>query len=1297
MPRRERPLDVGETSLLMFAADLRRLRQKAGSPTYRNLAERAHYSAATLSEAAAGRRLPTLSVAVAYVEACDGDVRQWRERWQEVAAELAAADSEAGGAERDGPADGTGEVVPYRGLAAFEAEDADWFFGRERLVDAVTAQLEKSRFVAVFGASGSGKSSLLRAGVVPRWQTAHGQRRTVVLVPGAHPVRTSAAALVPSAARSAETQHVDSAAGDQALHRAVRQALADQGDGAELLLVVDQFEEVFTLCREADERSRFIRALVAAAHAEDSRCRVVLGVRADFYPHCTRHPELSEACGGAQVAVGPLTTDELRRAITGPAVRAGCTLEGALLAELVAHAHDRVGVLPLLSHALLETWRRRRGNTLTLTGFQAAGGIEGALARTAESVYTGLTASEQRVAKGVFLRLCALGEGTEDTKRRITRDEVDGTDPDTAVTLERLAAARLLSLDQDSVEISHEALIRCWPRLRDWLAQDRDSVRAHRLLTEAAQTWASVGRDPEVLLRGSRLALVAEWSAGAARDMSALERGFLDASRAADLAEQAAARRRVRRMRRLITLLSLLLTLTSIATVVAVRAQHRADQQRDIATSRRVAEQVRALRSADPALSLQLSLAAYRLAPTVEARSSLLSAFTTPYATELAGHRGDVPVLFSPDGRLLATGHAGGIRLWDGTRPHAPRAVGTVPAVQGGPVLTEATRATAFSPDGRLLLAGGAPGDPKATDRAATVQLWDITDHRRPRRLSTRHTSVPLSAAFSPDGRTLATVGQDGVLRLWSPSRRHGLRPMTGLRPVTGVPGRPVTSVGRLTSVAFSPDGRTLAAGSTDRTVRRWDVTRPRRPRPLPPLRGHRGIVTSVAFSPDGRTLAAAGWDHTVRLWAVTDRRSAPRAATLSGHTDKVYAVAFSPDGHSLASGGVEGVRLWSLHGAGRPYQAEHLTGHDGAVTSVAFAPDGSTLVSGSQDGTARLWDLATDTLAAHSSSVYGVAVAPRGGVLASASYDGTVRLWSTARPRAVRELASLPGHTAAVNALAFTADGETLISGSLDGTARLWSVTDPRRPRFLAALTAHGAVDAVAISPDGRVAVTADDEGARLWNITDPHRPRSRALLPGTAESLALAPDGRSLACGGADGVIRLWALTSSLPPRSLGTLRGHTQVVKSLAFRGDGRVLASASDDRTARLWPLTHGRFQGRSIVLTGHAEPLHAVGFSPDGRTLATAGNDDTVRLWKVPAGRQAPEEFATLTGHTGDVNAVAFTADGRTVATGSNDHTVRLWDPDPERVSARVCRTARPHLTRGQWHQHLPEASYRPPC
>ncbi|MEV5431952.1 XRE family transcriptional regulator [Streptomyces sp. NPDC052701] len=1294
MPRRERPLDVGDGPLLKFAADLRRLRQRAGSPTYRKLAERAHYSVATLSEAAAGRRLPTLAVTLAYVAACDGDVGQWRERWQAVAAELATSASETGETARtgrDGAADGAGEAPPYRGLAAFEAEDADWFFGRERLVEEVMARLEDSRFVAVFGASGAGKSSLLRAGVVPRWQAAHAERRTVVFVPGPHPLRAGAARLAPLTTGSVEETRAGLAADDQALHRVVRQALAGQGENAELLLVVDQFEEVFTLCRDGGERARFIQALVTAARAEGSRCRVVLGVRADFYPHCTRHRELLEACGGAQVAVGPLTTDELRRAITGPAVRAGCTLEGALLAELVVHAHGQVGVLPLLSHALLETWRRRRGNTLTLTGFQAAGGIEGALARTAESVYTGLSASGRRAAKEVFLRLCALGEGTEDTKRRIARDEVDGSGPDTAVVLERLAAARLLTLDHDSVEISHEALIRCWPRLHDWLTQDRDSVRVHRLLTEAAQAWAAAGRDPEALLRGSRLALVNEWSAGAARPTNALERAFLDASRAAEAAEQSAARRRVRRMRHLIALLSVLLTVASIATVAAVRAQHKADQQRDIATSQRVAEHVRVLRSADPALSLQLSLAAYRLSPTVEARGSLLSAFTTPYATELAGHRGELPVLFSPDGRLLATGCAAGVRLWDATDPRRPRAVATLPAAPGDTAPSEAVRATAFSPDGRLLLTGDPPGDRKHEDRPGALRLWDITDPRRPRPLPVRRTPLPVSAAFSPDGRTLATVGQDGALRLWSPSRRHGLRPLTSLPP------GPATGTGRLTSVAFGPDGRTLVAGSTDRTVRRWDTSRPRRPRPLPALRGHRGAVASVAFSPDGRTLATGGWDHTVRLWAVTGRGNVPRAVTLTGHTDKVHHVAFGPDGRSLASGGVEGVRLWTLHGAGRPYQAAHLTGHNDAVSAVAFAPDGSTLVSGSRDGTARLWDLATDTLTAHSSSVYAVAAAPRGRLLASASYDGTVRLWSAKEPHAVRELASPAGHTAAVNALAFTSDGETLISGSLDGTARLWSVTDPRRPRPLGTLTAHGAVDAVAVSPDGRTAVTADDEGARLWDITDPHRPRRTALLPGTAESLAFAPDGRTLATGGADGTIRLWTLASPLAPRGLGTLQGHTQVVKSLSFRPDGRLLASAGDDRTARLWPLVRGRPGGRPTVLTGHAEPLHAVGFGPDGRTLATAGNDDRVRLWRVPAGRRAPEELATLTGHTGDVNAVAFTPDGRALATASNDRTVRLWDPDPERVSARVCRTARPPVTRGQWRQHLPGTPYRPPC
>ncbi|TDD94258.1 hypothetical protein [Actinomadura rubrisoli] len=906
MPRRERPLAEGDGALLRFARDLRSLRERAGRPTYRELSERAHYSEAALSQAAAGRKLPSLAVTLAYVRACGGSVREWEDRWRAVAADL----------EPPEPAGQKGS--PYAGLVAFQPEDADRFFGRARLVEELSSRLEASRVVVVFGASGAGKSSLLRAGLIPRLDGP-----VLLFTPGVHPLEECGIHLARRTGAPVPPLGDD----PRALHRAVRTAAPD---GTELVIVVDQFEEVFTLCRDEEERGRFIDALLTAAGAGNSGCRVVLGVRADFYTHCTAYPDLVEALRDGHVTVGPMTSDELRLAITQPAVRAGCAVESALLAELVAQATKRVGVLPLLSHSLLETWRRRRGNTLTLAGYHASGGIEGALAQTAESVYGGLSEAQRRLVKDLLLRLTALGEGTEDTKRRVSRGEL-GDDDDTRRVLDHLADSRLIALDVDSVEISHEALIGSWPRLRDWLAEDREGLRLHRELTAATDAWEALRHDAGALYRGVRLERTAEWAAaGGGASLTGRERAFLDASLAAERAERGLARRNSRRLRQAVALLSALLALTGAATAYAVSTERSVSRQRDTALSEIVAGKAAALRRTDPPLAAQLSMAAYQLAPTRAARASVLAALPFPNRRRMAGHQANVnSVAFSHDGRtVVTTSHDRTARLWDAADPGRSAQL----SVLSGH--TSSVNAAAFRPDGRVLVTAG-------WDR--TARLWDVSDRRRPFGLSTlrKHTGQVNAVAFSPDGRTVAAVSADRTATLWDvadPRRPRALRTLSG-------------HTAEVVAVAFRPDGRMLATASFDRTVALWDLAKTR-----PPtfLKGHERGVTWVAFSPDGARLASSGQDGTARIW---DPARGREVGTLTGHDDIVRSVAFSPDGRSVATAGEDRTaRLWDVSGPGGHRQIAVMEAHSDVLSSVAFSPDGRAIVTGSDDDTAVRW-----------------------------------------------------------------------------------------------------------------------------------------------------------------------------------------------------------------------------------------------------------------------------------------------------------------------------------------------------
>ncbi|MCS7484007.1 hypothetical protein ACFFQW_31730 [Umezawaea endophytica] len=1197
MPRPESPVDPHAGPVQHFAFDLRKLRERAGSPGYRELGRATHYSPTTLAEAARGQRLPSLPVLLAYVRGCGGDEGEWERRWRSLSESRLS-------------------VSPYVGLASFGEQDADRFFGRERLLEKLGDRLAERGLVAVVGASGSGKSSLLRAGLLA---SAGGRAR--LITPGAHP-------------------------------------LAKLDDlRSTTLLVVDQFEEVFTLCGDHGERAAFIAGLVALPH----RTRVVLGLRADFYGRCADHPELAEAVEAGQLLVGPMSTEDLRRAITQPSVKAGCVVEADLVARLVADATGEPGVLPHLSHALLETWRRRQDDTLTLAGYEATGGIAGAIAKSAEDVYAEFDEERRTLARQVFLRLIAPGDGTEDTKRRVRRAELDG---DHAVVLERLARARLLTVDDDGVELSHEAVLRSWPRLVEWIAEDRAGLRVHRHLTGAAQAWESHGKDAGSLYRGVPLALTKDWAQRDPGVLNERERAFLDASVAAEAGERETARRRTRRLRQLVGVLSVLLVVAVAATVVAVRARGDADAQLAVTLARKAVTDADVLGQTDPALAAQLRLAAYRLAPLPEARDSLLSTFAAPYATRITAHsEATTAAVFHPGGALLATAARDRVVvLWDVRDVHRPRELGRL--VGHG----DAVHAISFSPDGSKLATASYDG---------TARLWDVATPSAPVELAVigAHVGHVEAVAFQADGAALATAGEDGTIRLWDLAEPRHPAPLrtfeghTALVHGLAISGRVLASAGwdgttRLwdmdnglqlsivdtppegLAVAFSHDGRTLATGGGDRKTRLWDVTDPRLPVLLSTTSAFAGMVHGLAFSPDDRMLATATDDKTARLWDVADLRAPSELVAFTGHTDAVWSASFSPDGKTLATTSDDRVvRLEDLGGLA-------VARHTGAVWSLDFSPDGRTLASGSEDATARTWRpeplhaAETARLPAHTGPVGFVEYSPRGDVLVTGDVKGPVRLWRGTEPTA------LPAESDGAVTGAFTADGSLLVTSNVDGLVALWDVTDPLRPRLRSTVTSnpYDQFSNLAISGDGRtLAVATDHWEVALWDVADPDHP-------------------------------------VALPP-----LTGHSGTVSAVAFAGS--VLATASIDATAKLWGLADPRRPALLTTLTGHQGPVQRVVFSADHRLVATAGNDETVRVWTVAD----PRDPLVLKGHSDRIWAVAFSPDGRALASAGGDHTVRMWELDVDRVVDRICSIAAPPISADQWARHFPGLPYRPPC
>jgi WD40 repeat protein len=1166
---------------------------------------------------------------------------------------------------------------PYPGLLALDQADAAIYFGRDddirRLIERLTARRVQggAKIVAVLGASGSGKSSLVRAGLLPRLKRDKPNWITLPpFRPQVHPLDELAQAVgialgqVPPSP-GADWRHWRDAFAAPDLVRTLSglagdlRAAGGQNE-AQILISIDQAEELFGTADKA-EAAAFMQVLNAMQDAS-LPFLVVLAMRSDYLGELQKAPGLTATF--EEFSLKPMPLDRVRDIIEGPARVAGLTVDEDLV---VAAMNDAAtdDALPLLAFALRELYDRfGQTKKLTLEAYRALGDpaaqlspLENAVRSKADEVLAAAKASPEDLdaLREAFVPAMVRVNPQGEYVRRPAH--LEALPPKARPLLESLARARLLSIegagDASTVEVTHEALLRKWPLLRGWLDQEREFLIGIDQLENYLRDWqrAPEAEKSDALLAGLQLSRARSWLATKPLQLSEDERTFIQASIARQDAE--IARRERSRLRVLQASMAASLVLLIIA-AGAIWEWHSAQEEKITAQSgNRAGEAERETGvGGDDALALETAINAVELRQTQESEFALRTALEAPLEHYILHHQEEVrSASFSPDGtRIVTASDDKTARVWDSV---TGKLLATLSGHQGA--LWDA----AFSPDGKLIVTA-------SSDKSAIV--WDAVTGDKSAILK-GHSAAVETAAFSPDGTRIVTASDDTTAVIWDTATGQKVATLKG-------------HSGGLVKAAFSPDGTRIVTASQDHLAIEWDaatgkqlvilkghndevrdaefsrdgtrivtaskdmtaiVWDARSGHPLETLKGHIDQVNTAAFSPDGKLIATASNDHTARLW---DAQSGSLLFSLPGHADYVDQATFSPDGKIVVTSSWDRtVRIWKTK-TGELLSI--LMGHDSKINSAVFSPDGKRILTASQDKTARVWDVgageALSTLSGDTSFVFHADLSPDLSRVVIASADDTLQV---KKAEMAAMMAPTAGHTNAAVTV-FSPDANQIAAGAY--FAHVWNVQTGQPG---ATLKGHsGLVGRAAFSPDGKRVVTASFDGtARTWDADSGQPLLTLAGHMGIVWDAAFSPDGKRIVTAGADGLAIVWDANSG---QRLQTLAGHKGMVLSAVFSPDGTRIATAGQDHTAQVWDVTSGK---SLATLTGNTWIVYQARFSPDGKRIVTAGSDDSVRVWDAATGKQQ----LSLAGHTDDVMDATFSPDGTRIVTASDDHTVRLWD------------------------------------